>query len=357
MKLGLKTVAVLYSATLLSACASSNPYYDASKPHHRPDGFVNSDGTRIAKSMDDVLRWYRERFGKTLPPPPGQYRSSYADFKVHPFSKTDWESAGRLSATWLGHATVLLKINDFTVLTDPHFSPRAFPIQWAGPAKRKIESPITVEQLPPIRVVVISHNHYDHLDKNTIVQLARLQPDTVFMVPLGVERTLADWGIENTVALDWWDSAEVDGVPITLVPAHHWSTRTWSDRNETLWGGWVVQHPALRFYFSGDTGYSKDFAEIGKRLGPFDFSAIAVGAYEPRWFMKEQHINPEEAVKVHREVKSSRSLGVHWGTFELTDEALDQPLGDVDQAARRAGLKEGEFVMLEHGQTLRLDKP
>lgn len=338
---------------LSSGCSStSNPYYDSSKAHHRPDGFVNSDGTIVSKPFSDLMRWYRERFGKSLPPPPGEFYSSYDDFPREPLN-TDAVMASDANITWLGHATVLLKAGELTVLTDPHFSLRAFPVQWAGPS-RKVEASATVGNLPPIDVVVISHNHYDHMDQTTLTELAEQQPNTLFLVPLGVERTFESWGIKNVRALDWWESVEVKGAAVHFVPAYHWSARTLLDRNTTLWGGWVVKNKELSFYFSGDTGYSDDFKQIGERLGPFDISAIAVGAYEPRWFMKAQHVNPDESVKIHNDVRSKKSIGVHWGAFELTDEPLDQPVGDLAKAREKYKLQEDNFMLLKQGRTLRL---
>lgn len=351
---GFAIVAAAMAVGLLAqGCAASNPDYDSSKPHHRPDGFVNSDGTTVSKPFSDLIRWYRERYGKELPPPPGEYVASYDDFPQKPFDKSQLNAYSDKTATWLGHATVMVRANGFTLLTDPHFSVRAFPVQWIGPS-RKVRSPARVENLPRIDAVVISHSHYDHLDYNTVVKLAAKQPDTVFLVPLGLEKLLKSWGIKNVKELDWWDTYTIGNNEITFVPAYHWSARTLTDRNKSLWGGWTLKNPALNFYFSGDTGYSKDFAEIGKRLGPFDFSAIAVGAYEPRWFMKAQHINPDEAVQIHREVGSKQSMGIHWGTFELTDEPLDQPIGDLKKALALKGVAEADFRLLGHGDTIDL---
>ncbi|HEX4843512.1 MAG TPA: MBL fold metallo-hydrolase [Limnobacter sp.] len=336
--------------TMLLGCASTNPYFDPNKPHHRPDGFVNTDGTRVSKPLSDLLRWYRERFGKELPPPPGQFIASYADFPVIDFKAQTLAQHGPESITWLGHAGVLVHSHGFNLLTDPHFSPRAFPVQWMGP-ERKVRSPAAVKDLPKIDVVVISHSHYDHLDHDTIVALSKAQPDTLFLVPLGVEKILQSWGVTQVKALDWWETLEYKGSKISFVPAYHWSARGLTDRNKTLWGGWVLEHPELKFYYTGDTGYSQDFQEIAKRYGPFDASAIAVGAYEPRWFMKAQHINPAEAVQIHREVASRYSIGVHWGTFELTDEPLDQPIGDLAEALKAQDVPASAFELLQVGQT------
>lgn len=341
--------------TVLQGCSVTNPYYDPSKAHHRPDGFVNSDGTIVSKPFSDLVRWYRERFGKSLPPPPGEFIATYADFPVHPFNAQKDLHQNRRTATWLSHASVLIRSEGLTLLTDPHFSRRAFPVQWAGP-ERKVDSPVNVAALPPIDVVVISHNHYDHMDQDTLIELAQSQPSALFLVPLGVERTFEDWGISNVKALDWWDTYAINQSELVFVPAYHWSARTLLDRNNTLWGGWVLKQPDFRFYFSGDTGYNRsDFKQIGQKYGPFDLSAIAVGAYESRWFMKAQHINPDEAVQIHQDVGSTKSIGVHWGTFELTDEPLDQPIGDLAKAIKKYKLKEKSFVLLDHGQTITLD--
>jgi L-ascorbate metabolism protein UlaG (beta-lactamase superfamily) len=187
-----------------------------------------------------------------------------------------------------------------------------------------------------------------------VVKLAKQQPDTLFLVPLGLESLLKSWGVENVKEMDWWETHTIGENQITFVPAYHWSARTLTDRNKSLWGGWTMKNPKLNFYFSGDTGYSKDFEEIGKRLGPFDFSAIAVGAYEPRWFMKAQHINPDEAVQIHKDVRSSKSMGIHWGTFELTDEPLDQPIGDLKLALEKHSVQPSDFELLGHGDTINL---
>jgi N-acyl-phosphatidylethanolamine-hydrolysing phospholipase D len=220
---------------------------------------------------------------------------------------------------------------------------------------------LQVAQLPPIDVVLISHNHYDHLDKNSVLALAGIaQAATLFIVPLGVKAWFASLGINNVKELDWWDSVHVKGTEFYFTPVQHWSTRSLGDRNQTLWGGWAVLGPQLHWYFSGDTGYSQDFADTKARFAPrqsadqgggFDIALIAVGAYEPRWFMKEQHVNPAEAVQIHLDLGAKRSVGVHWGTFELTDEPLDQPPKDLAAARLAAGLPESAFFVMAIGET------
>ena len=330
-----------------------NPYYNPNKKHHRPTGFQNNYMSFRGKRWHEILRWRWQAWRAGHPQPlqtPIPVVSPDLNF-IHSNAKAGL--AMQPAATWIGHITVLMQMAGLNILTDPVFSERCFPVQWAGP-KRQTPPGLTLTELPHIDVVLLSHNHYDHMDEGTLLDLAKKSPKTLFLVPLGVEKTFQSWGINNVQAMDWWDKKSIRGAEFIFVPAYHWSARTLLDRNTTLWGGWVVKHPRLNFFFSGDTGYSDDFKEIGKRLGPFDFSAIAVGAYEPRWFMKAQHINPDEAVKIHQEVGSKKSIGVHWGTFELTDEPLDQPIGDLAKARKRYGLPDSEFELLEHGQTITL---
>jgi L-ascorbate metabolism protein UlaG (beta-lactamase superfamily) len=262
--------------------------------------------------------------------------------------------------TWIGHATALVQIGALRVLTDPQFSERAFPVQWAGP-KRHQPPAIALADLPHIDVVVISHNHYDHLDKNSVLALNR-QPGgpPLFIVPLGLEVWLKDIGIDNVRALDWWDSLEVAAAKVTLTPLQHWSRRTLWDSNASLWGGYVVEGlsngVSRRVFFAGDTGYSaQHFRDIGAKYGPIDLALIPIGAYEPRWFMQPQHVNPEEAVQVHRDLRAKVSLGIHWGTFQLTDEPLDAPVTELATARTKFGVREDEFFVLQHGGSKRFD--
>ncbi|KAL3199906.1 hypothetical protein MRX96_013396 [Rhipicephalus microplus] len=210
--------------------------------------------------------------------------------------------------------------------------------QLLGP-KRFREAPCTVADLPRIDAVVISHNHYDHLDLNTVHQLnARFEETLRWFVPLGLTAWMEQLGCENVVELDWWHeghlATEDNDLSFVFVPAQHWCKRTISDDNKVLWGGWCVISPEYRFYFAGDTGYCDVFKQIGQRYGPFDLAAIPIGAYEPRWFMKYQHVNPEEAVLIHKDVRSRASLAVHWGTFTLANEYyLDPPKSRLLHAA------------------------
>jgi len=215
-----------------------------------------------------------------------------------------------------------------------------------------------LDELPPIDVVLVSHNHYDHLDRPTVKALLRQaggQP--LFVAPLGVDRWLRAEGALRVEGLDWWDERRIGGAELHLTPAHHWSSRTPFDRNDTLWGGFVVRTPEFSFWYSGDTGYSPDFHDIRKRFGGFDLAVIPVGSYEPRWFMREQHVNPREAVQVFLDSGAREAIGVHWGTFELTDEPLDEPLIELPKALDALGVSRDRFVLFRHGETRVYTRP
>ncbi len=259
---------------------------------------------------------------------------------------------------------MLAQVGGLNVLTDPIFSERASPVQFIGP-KRHQPPGLSLAELPNIDLVLVSHNHYDHLDEASVGALAGSRAAGPWLVvPLG----LADWlrrrGIERVVELDWWASHEMrtsrGPVELMLVPAQHWSARGVNDRMKTLWGGFAMFAPDCHLFYAGDTGYSRDFSDIRQRCaarqtpaqgGGFDIALLPIGAYEPRWFMTEQHVNVEEALKIHRDLGAKRSLGVHWGTFELTDEPLDEPPRQLASQREALGIAEQQFFTLAVGQT------
>jgi L-ascorbate metabolism protein UlaG (beta-lactamase superfamily) len=257
--------------------------------------------------------------------------------------------------TWIGHATVLLQLEGKNILTDPHFSTYASPLRLAG-LQRVIRPGLSLEELPKIDMVVISHDHYDSLDTQTIKKLHDLEQskETTFFVPLGLKRWLKRRGIRRVVELDWWESHGQGKFKITAVPAQHWSKRSLFFKNKTLWAGWVVQTKDFKFFFAGDTGYSPIFREIGRKLGPFDVSAIPIGAYEPRWFMHHHHVSPEEALQIHLDVLSKKSVAIHWGTFVLTDEPLDEPPQRLKTALKKKQIPDDVFLSIKHGETIML---
>jgi len=338
---------------LLAGCGTqANPRYDPTRPHHTPDGFRNLDPD--ARIGEGFWRWQWARRMAGLPPPPA---ASHRDWRVAPDLALLHAPAGNPSITWIGHATVLLRLGGINVLTDPHFSERASPVGFAGP-KRFHPPGVALADLPDIHAVVISHSHYDHLDVDSVRQLHQRSGGSLhFFVPLGLKAWFADLGIDTVTELDWWEQGELDGVRFTLTPVQHWSARSLFDRNRTLWGGWAIHAPDFNFYFAGDTGYSADFRETARRLGPFDLAALPIGAYAPRWFMRAQHVDPAEAVQIHRDLGARQSLGVHWGAFEMADEAIDQAPRDLAAVRQAAGLAEDAFFVLRVGETRRLERP
>jgi L-ascorbate metabolism protein UlaG (beta-lactamase superfamily) len=258
---------------------------------------------------------------------------------------------GAPTVTWVGHATLLLQLDGVNVLTDPHWSERASPVSFGGP--RRVTRPgLRFEDLPPIHVVVISHDHYDHLDVATVRRLADTHRPR-FLVPLGLRAWLADHGITDVEELDWWDQRELGGLTFTCVPAQHFSGRTMWDRNRRLWAGWVIAGAARRLYFAGDSAAFPGFREIGARLGPFDLAAIPIGAYLPPIIMKASHTTPEEALQALAEVRGRRLVPIHWGTFDLADEPLEEPPRRLEAEARRLGLDPDRVWLLKHGETRR----
>jgi N-acyl-phosphatidylethanolamine-hydrolysing phospholipase D len=261
------------------------------------------------------------------------------------------------SATWIGHSTVLLQIGNLNIITDPVFSQRAFPLQWMGP-RRVMDPALAIDQLPPLDVILLSHNHYDHLDKPAVKQLAKLHPNAKWIVPLGLGDYIRRWGARNITELNWWDETIVHGLRVTATPARHFSARGPRDRNRSLWCGYALELNGKRAYFAGDSAYHPEFGEIGMKCGPFDFVMIPIGAYDPRWFMHVLHVDPEEAVQIYQDLIGAHAgasrpvmLGIHWGTFRLTDEPMDEPPLRTSAAWRSLGLDSERLWIARFGET------
>ena len=367
------TALALLAVLLLAGCQNVNPYYDPARPHHRPDGFQNRYGDFVPRGLADLARWRWHAWREGLPRPPQATPPVVAADLDFIRRNAAAGAAMQPAMTFIGHASALLQIplgdHGLQVLTDPVFSERASPLGFIGP--RRAQPPgLLPADLPHIDLVLISHNHYDHLDEASVRALAA-QPGgpPLFIVPLGLASWLRSHGVADAVELDWFDSHRIerDGAvaEVTLTPAQHWSGRGLTDRLKTLWGGYALLAPDFHFWFAGDTGYSRDFVDIGQHFaarqtpaagGGFDLAMIPIGAYEPRWFMREQHVNPAESLRIHADVHAKRSIGVHWGTFNLTDEPSDQAPRDLAAACRAAGLPAGVFDTLAIGQTLRLPR-
>lgn len=256
-----------------------------------------------------------------------QQRSG-SDFAQHPRSG--------LRATWLGHSTVLVEIDGQRLLIDPVWGERASPLPWAGP-KRFFLPPLGLSELPPIDGVLISHDHYDHLDRHTVVAMLRVE--TQWFVPLGVGAHLEAWGMpaERIVELDWWQRFELGGLRIICTPSRHFSGRSFGDQNATLWAGWAVQGPNHSLFYSGDTALHEDFRRIGNELGPFDLTLIESGAYSALW--PDVHLGPEQAVIAHQLVQGGLLMPVHWGSFNLALHGWTEPVERLLVAAQNAQVR------------------
>jgi N-acyl-phosphatidylethanolamine-hydrolysing phospholipase D len=304
----------------------------------------------------DVLRWAAERRGQVRAPSPrrGSFPVVTPAISYPRAGNTDF------TATWIGHSTVLLQLGALNVLTDPVFSQRASPLQWLGP-RRVMDPALPLEALPPLDIVLLSHNHYDHLDRPAVKRIASAHPRATWIVPLGLGRYLQRWGARDIVELDWWQQTATSGLHVTATPARHFSGRGLGDRNRSLWCGFALKMEGMRAYFAGDSAYHPQFGDVTARCGPFDFVMIPIGAYDPRWFMHVVHVDPEEAVQIYQDLVAPHPgkplplmLGIHWGTFRLTDEPMDEPPQRTAARWRAAGLDPGRLWIAAFGETRNL---
>jgi N-acyl-phosphatidylethanolamine-hydrolysing phospholipase D len=316
--------------------------------HHGPGGrFRNPWPGAELRGFGDLFRWGMQRRRQGVPPDPPA--ASFA--RVRPTFLVPGDTG--LGVTWLGHAATLIQIAGRTLLTDPMLGARASPVAFAGP-RRCVPPGATVEELPDVHVVLLSHNHYDHLDAGSVRALAHRFPTAEWYVPLGLGTTVRALGVERIRQCDWWDEHGSESLTVTATPAQHFSSRTPFDRNRSLWCGWAVTSARHRIFFAGDTGYHPEFAQIGRRLGPFDVQLLPIGAYEPRWFMRPVHMDPEEAVRAFLDAggrERGALLPVHWGTFKLTDEPMDEPPRRVRVAWEQERLPAERLWLLRHGET------
>jgi N-acyl-phosphatidylethanolamine-hydrolysing phospholipase D len=359
MLLELRRRIVLLGVVVACTCASAVIATDPTG-HHRGDRFQNNYIEFEPKGPGELIKWRIAATRDGLPKPPQAPTPRVAADLTFIRSNATAGAAMVPAVTWIGHASTLVQTGGINILTDPIFSERASPLAFIGP-KRQVPPGLALAELPHVDAVLISHNHYDHLDAPSVQALAaQAGGSPLFIVPLGIKAWLANLGISHAIELDWWQSARVGAVEIVLTPTQHWSGRTLTDRMATLWGGYAVFAPEFQLFFAGDTAYSRDFADIHERFAArhgagrgFDTALIPIGAYEPRWFMSPQHVDPVEAVRIHRDLGAERSIGIHWGTFELTDESLDEPPRALAHAARDAGLADDAFTVLAIGATRR----
>jgi len=334
--LGLATGAYATRRSLRGGPGHRGPPSD----HFDGSAFFNPDAS-AGRSLSDFLRW--QRTSRATPWP------RWVENLAVPSLPAALQP-GEIALTFVNHITFLLQFRGLNLLTDPVYSERVSPVQWSGP--RRVRSPgLAFDALPRIDVVLVSHNHYDHLDLPTLMRLER-DHRPLFLTGLGNRAFLQEHGLGQVREFDWWDGTTHGAARFTYTPAQHWSGRGISGRNRTLWGGFVIEIDGRKVFFAGDTGYWKHFGDLRSRLGVMDVALLPIGAYEPRWFMSEQHMNPEEAVRAHLELEAKLSIGTHYGCFQLTDEGIDEPLLALDEARRRHGVAEARFRVLETGETL-----
>jgi L-ascorbate metabolism protein UlaG (beta-lactamase superfamily) len=297
------------------------------------------------KSVTDLVRWWATAERR---PWPAEVANT-----SHP-APPDEVRSGEIALTYIGHASFLARLGGLAALTDPHFSTHAGLFGRLG-TPRVREAGLEPDDLPPIDVVFVSHNHYDHLDVPSLQWLDENR-SPVFVTCLGLRRFLEREGLRQVVELDWWEPWTCGGATFTLTPAQHWSNRAMFDRDATLWGGCHVAHPdGASLYFAGDSGYAPCFADIRARRGPPGVALLPIGAYEPRWLMRDHHMNPDEAVRAHLDLGARTSVAMHFGYFRLTDEGFDDPIAELDVARRRHGVDADAFRVLDVGETVILD--
>jgi L-ascorbate metabolism protein UlaG (beta-lactamase superfamily) len=254
--------------------------------------------------------------------------------------------------TFIGHATFLIQTAAGNFLTDPMYSERAGPFGRLGP--RRVRQPaVRFDDLPAISTVLLSHNHYDHCDRPTLARLAK-RFDPVVITPIGNGTLVKSTGLRKVEELDWWQDAKTSALPLTLTPAHHFSARTPFDRNRALWGGFTIAVAHQRIYFAGDSAYAPFFREVRRRFGPIDLALLPIGAYEPRWFMQAVHMNPAEALQAHLDLEASESIAMHFGTFQLTTEGIDEPVRALEQARLAHHVEPSAFRAIGFGESVRV---
>ncbi len=334
---------------LLLSCASTPdkvaPLSSSARPaHHLPNGHFQNTDTLMPPVLDTME-------ADSLVP---AHRTKMYALPIVRGSESLWEDSSESSATWIGHSTFYLRWNGFGILTDPIFSDRASPVVFAGPARGTPPGRV-LDSLPPVQLVIISHDHYDHLDKQSIIAIARKYPNCLFAAPLRVGAILKSWGIveKNILELDWWESRNVGSLRLTCVPAHHTSRRGLfkSSRNATLWAGWVLEKEGRKIWFAGDIAWGDGcyYKQIAEKFAPIDVSFLPLGSYKPSRYTR-QHISPRQAVKLHLLVKSKNSIGMHWGTFGMVYDRLEDAPKDLARARRELSVPDSAFTVLKHGE-------
>ena len=316
---------------------SAKGYTGAKSDHFDGKRFINPTGI-AANGLPQVLKYMISR------KPEPWVRNYETDVRETPLIRPD---SNGVDITFVNHSTFIIQYEGMTIVTDPVWSQRCSPVQFAGPARFRPPG-VRLEDIATIDMVLISHNHYDHLDKNTILELIKTH-NPIFVVPLALDKLIRKWGATKVETLDWWEATQQGNVSVTSVPANHFTSRGTFDRDVSLWCGYILEQNGHKIYFAGDTGYGEIFKEIGKRQGPIDVSLIPIGAYLPRWFMSPIHVSPKESVLIHQDVQSKQSIGMHFGTFALADDGPDRPPNDLAIEIAHHKMKAGEFIVPDEG--------
>ena len=344
-------ILIIPALCLLTSCAK-NSHYDATKPHHTETGFQNIY-YEDDKGFLAFVKWRWEKLFKDIP------TVDNYDFRIDTKNhQIIYDNNDKTRVCWIGHATFLIQFSGLNILTDPQFSERASPVSWAGP-KRVVAPAIKLQDLPEIDAVIISHDHYDSLDVASVVELAKHNKNRTltFIVPLGMKSWFDELDLPSiqVVELDWSESTIINDVTFTAEPGQHWSKRTLFDAYSRLWASWVIVADKGKIFFAGDTGYANHFKQIGDKYNGFDIALLPIGAYAPRWFMKSYHVNPDEAVQIHKDIRSEYSIAMQWGTFILTDEPLTEPPVKLAEALKKHQLPVSVFEVYRHGETRYLE--
>jgi len=331
-------IVIILGMILLGWIFSAPVYRGPVSDHFDGKKFTNSGGVHAA-GFKDLIKWMRTRQKvewKEL---------TETAFGPPPVGKVEGDS---IVVTFVNHSTFLIQTRGLNILTDPVWSERASPVPFAGP-KRMRPPGIRFEDLPKIDIILLTHNHYDHLDIKTMKRLSAEFNPKIFC-PLGVGRYLERKGIGNISEMDWWDEIKIDpSLSLLCTPAQHFSGRGMFDRDRTLWSGFALLTEKGSIYYSGDTGFGELFTEIARRISPVRLSFLPIGAYKPQWFMASIHTSPEDAVRIHQIIQSPKSIGMHFGTFPLADDSMEDPVDDLKIALEKEGIPEGEFIAPREG--------
>lgn len=331
----MKTVCILVLLISCSAAKINKHQKDIVAPYNG-EKFDNIEPF-ADKSLFTLLKWKITGRSHSIPWPDHVHVK-----QKKPIAKR----SKKLIVTVINHATVLIQIDNINILTDPHYSKRASPVSFLGPKRVSVPA-INFKDLPPIDIVLISHNHYDHLDLSTLQRLSKKHSPKV-LAGLGTAHFLKDNEVRRGIDMDWWQTYTFKGIKINFVPAQHWSARGLFDKREMLWGGFYIEG-SKNVYFAGDTGYGLFFKMIKEKYGSPYVALIPIGAYEPRWFMKNSHLNPDDSVKAYLDLKPHQAIGIHFGTFKLTDEGISDPPKDLSRALKKYKISNEKFIVPDFG--------